>query len=205
MALLKHEHEALVAKAVAGDADALTELLAAYGPRVERHLDIGRRWRGVLDTADVMQVTYLEAFLEIARFDAARATTFAAWLHRLAENNLRDALRGLARHKRQPAARRVLADARAPDDSRDQLLDELVSASSTPSRALRREEAHARLDRAISQLPDDYAAVVRASDLQGLDPDAVAALLQRSPGAVHMLRARAHQRLSELLDSAASM
>lgn len=190
---------ALVVRAVAGDADALSTLLALYGPDIEARLAIARRWRGVLEPCDVMQVTYLEAFLEIGRFDPARADNFSAWLARLAENNLRDALRGLGRKKRPPAARRIFAD--DASDSRDQLLETLATTSWTASRAMRRDEAHALLENAIRSLPEDYAVVVRACDLQGLAVERVASTLGRSPGAIYMLRARAHQRLGEMLGS----
>src|SRR5262245_5710378 len=87
----------LLHRAVGGDEDALTKLLAEHGPRVERTLSIARQWRSVLEPADVMQVTYLEAFLQIPRFDLRRSEPFEAWLGRIATNNLRDALRGLQR------------------------------------------------------------------------------------------------------------
>jgi RNA polymerase sigma factor (sigma-70 family) len=190
----------LLSKAVTGDADALAQLLARHGPAVQQRLQIGRQWRGVIDADDVMQVTYLEAFLQIGRFDPGSPSTFEAWLHRIAENNLRDALRGLKRNKRLQPANQVRAQ--AGEDSYIGLLELIGATSATPSRALRREETHSLLDRAINQLPDDYAAVIRGYDLQGRTITDVADELRRSPGAVHMLRARAHDRLRELLGSA---
>lgn len=80
--------DGLEKRASNGDADALESLLEQHGPEVERKLTIGREWRSVLDPADVMQVTYLEAFLSIAQFDHGRADSFQAWLQRIAENNL---------------------------------------------------------------------------------------------------------------------
>lgn len=70
--------------AVAGDVDAIAELLHEHAPDVERSLSIAREWRSVLEPADVMQVTYLEAFLQIARYDPQRAKSFRAWLRRIA-------------------------------------------------------------------------------------------------------------------------
>lgn len=195
-------HEERVARAVAGDADELSRLLEEHGPRVEFRLRIGRRWRSSLEASDVMQVTYLEAFLEIARFDPSRAASFEVWLERLAQNNLRDAIRGLSRRKRPPESRRIDAVGEGDCASRHRLLDTLSAGTHSASRGLRRDEALAALDSAIAGLPADYAAVVRAYDLQGQTIDAVAAMLDRSPGAVHMLRARAHERLAERLGSA---
>src|SRR5262245_54808960 len=86
------EHEAL-SRAVNGDRDALGALLERYGPLVEQDLQIGQRWRGQVEPGDVMQVTYIEVFLRIGSFDLTRADSFRAWLRRVAENNLRDAIR----------------------------------------------------------------------------------------------------------------
>ena len=189
--------DARVRAAVGGDVDAMTALLQESAPEVERSLSIGREWQSVLETADVMQVTYLEAFLRIGQFDLARAEPFAAWLRRIAENNLKDAIRGLQAQKRpQPAARMVLPTGA---DSQDMLLAELGVTTTTPSRHATRQERSTRLNAALEALPEDYGKVVRLYDLEGLPIAEVAERMGRSAGAVHMLRARAHDRLRPLL------
>ncbi|NET51613.1 MAG: hypothetical protein F6K09_23750, partial [Merismopedia sp. SIO2A8] len=65
-------------------------------------------------------------------------------------------------------------------------LDEICA-----SRAAAAGEAHTAIDRAIAQLPPDYAQVIRDLDLAGKSVDEVASAMGRSKGAVHMLRARA--------------
>lgn len=192
---MTHADEDLIRAAVAGDADALSRLLARDGPAIERSLDISPIWRAVLEPADVMQVTYLEAFLRIADFDATRGNSFAAWLRRIAENNLKDAIRGLERQKQPQPRDRV----RPPhyEDSLLGLYDLLGATSATPSRHVQRQEMCAELEQAIAALPERYADVIRLYDLEGLAIDEVAARTGRSPGAVHMLRARAHDRLRQ--------
>ena len=183
--------------AVGGDMDAMAALLEQFGPEVERSLVISREWQSVLESADVMQVTYLEAFIEIARYDPDRSEPFRAWLQRIAENNLRDAIRGLQRQKRpQPSNR-----ATAPNniDSACELYEHLGVTTTTPSRAATREERAGLLTAALDALPEDYGRVVRLYDLQSLPIAEVCKQLDRSSGAVHMLRARAHDRLRELL------
>ena len=192
--------DARIRAAVSGDADALSELLGEHGPEVERSLSIAREWRSVLEPADVMQVTYLEAFMEIRRFDPDRAQPFRAWLQRIAENNLRDAIRGLQRQKRPQPSNRV--DAPAGADSTWELYAHLGVTTTTPSRHVSREERLTHLNAALESLPDDYRKVIRLYDLQGLPIAEVAGQLGRSSGAIHMLRARAHDRLREQLGSA---
>jgi RNA polymerase sigma-70 factor (ECF subfamily) len=192
-----NDGDARIRAAVAGDADALTELLNEHGPEVERSLSIAREWRSVLEPADVMQVTYLEAFLEVPRYDPNRSQPFRAWLQRIAENNLRDAIRGLQRQKRPQPSKRIEAAATA--DSTWDLYAHLGVTTTTPSRHVTREERASHLNTALETLPEDYGQVVRLYDLKGLSIADVAQQMGRSAGAVHMLRARAHDRLRELL------
>ena len=190
----------LLTKAVARDTAALSTLLERYGPRVAREIRIDRKWQSLLSAEDVMQVTYLEAFLLIGRFDPRGEGSFRAWLRRIAENNLRDAIKGLRRAKRPSPARQVTPSNR--DDSYITLFGNLTGTGSTPSHHVARDEAQGILDGAIARLPPDYERVVRQLDLADRSVTEVASSLGRSKGAVHMLRARAHDRLRELLGSA---
>ena len=99
----------LLSAATAGDEEALTRLLARYGPQVRKTIaaKIGNRWSSVLDADDVMQVTYLEAFLRIGYFSTSGTGSFNAWLARIARNNLLDAVKALERSKRPPPEKRV--------------------------------------------------------------------------------------------------
>lgn len=182
--------------AVAGDHDALSALLREHGPAVESALRINRKWRSVLEPSDVMQVTYLEAFLHIHDFDLQRPDAFRAWLEQIARRNLADAVRGLSCRKRPDPARRSTCPG---GTDAIEFLDVLAASVSGPSRRIQREEIQDALERALAQIPADYASAVRLLDLQGLSPAEAARLMGRSPGAVHMLRARAHDRLRELL------
>lgn len=193
------EADELVCKAVAGDEGAMTRLLAHFGPEVERSLSIGREWRSVVEPADVMQVTYLEAYLQIARFDPGRSQPFSAWLRRIAENNLRDAVRGLQRQKRPPPSGRIGAGAAGSTIS--DLVALLGIVSTTPSRHAAREERASRLMLALEALPDDYSRALKLYDIEALPIAEVAKRMNRSPGAVHMLRARAIDCLRTMLGS----
>lgn len=187
----------LLSRATVGDRDALAELLNRYGPEVRRRLIIRPRWQAVLEVADVMQVTYLEAFLRIDQLEARSADGFRAWLDRLAQNNLRDAIRELEAQKRPDPRRQV---GRSPKDgSATSLLEALSCGTPTASHVAAGREATEALDAALAELPPIYAEVVRLHDLQGHPVADVAATMDRSPGAVYMLRARALDRLRELL------
>ncbi|MFQ5807434.1 MAG: RNA polymerase sigma factor [Phycisphaerae bacterium] len=189
----------LIAQAVQGDRDALTTLLRTYGPRLRQHLRISPTWRGSLDADDVLQVTYLEAFLRIRQLISRKSTAFAAWLRTIAENNLRDAIRELGRGKRANPRRRVRP--LTLDESSVLLLERVARTAMTASRIVVDKEAQEALRQAIAQLPQTYRTVVELYDLEGKSPAEVGQALRCSAGAVHMLRARAHDGLREILGS----
>ncbi len=190
----------LVADAVAGSAEALTALLQRHGPQVRQRLTgkIGQVWRSVLEEDDVLQVTYLEAFMRISSFSPRGPGAFLAWLSHIADNNLRDAIRGLERAKRPDPRRRVQAR-QVTEDSYTDLVGLLGVTSTTPSRVAARHEAGGAIETALARLPADYRTVIRLYDLECRAIEEVAAQVGRSPGAVYMLRARAHDRLKEEL------
>ncbi|TWT44673.1 ECF RNA polymerase sigma-E factor [Phycisphaerae bacterium RAS1] len=189
-------------KAVAGDPAALSELLARYGPQIggEIRSQIGSVWQGSIDADDVMQVTYVEAFLQIRSLAARDEAAFVGWLRQIAKNNLRDAIKELERKKRPPPAGRVQMP--NSDESCVALVDVLAVDSATPSRNAAAGEVRRAVLAALEQMPPDYAACVRLYDLAGRDIADVAREMNRSPGAVHMMRARAHDHLRTLLSAA---
>lgn len=193
--------ESLLAKAVNGDTSSLMELLEACAPKVRSRIEgrINPHLRSSLDADDVMQVTYVEAVMRIGKFKSGGATGFQAWLMRLAENNLIDAVRSLEAARRPDPARRVSAAPRSGNESMVALVDLLSGTLTTPSRHAARGEAVSHLDAALKSLPPDYEKVVRMYDLEGKPVDEVAKAVGRSEGAVFMLRSRAHDRLREAM------
>jgi RNA polymerase sigma-70 factor (ECF subfamily) len=191
----------LIQRAKTGDRDALGELLFRFGGQVAARLehDLAPQWRSAIDIDDVMQVTYLEAFLDFGRLSAGDGASFAAWLGRMAANNLKDAVRGLESEKRPHPSRRV--DLPPGTDSYVGLLELLGQTSTTPSRIAAQAEAKERIESALHKLPQDYAQVVRLLDLEGQSPADIAQRLGRSRSAVYMLRACALNRLRDLLGS----
>jgi RNA polymerase sigma-70 factor (ECF subfamily) len=191
--------EALLAKAMSGDKDTQTALLREYGPQVRQRLvgKIAEYHRGAFDEDDVMQVTYLEAFLRFGQFSPRGSGSFLAWLTRIAENNLRDAVKELERAKRPPRTRQVKP--KASDESYVTLVEILGATLTTPSRHAAAAEARQLLDRSIEKLPPDYREVIRQHDLEARSAKDVAKEMGRSIGAVYMLRARALEALVEML------
>jgi RNA polymerase sigma factor (sigma-70 family) len=191
----------LVARAKAGDRGAIAALFEQHGPTARQAVagHIPRRWQSVLSEDDVMQQTYMDAALSIKKFEPRGDGSMGAWMARLATCNLQDALKALKAVKRGGDRRRV---EHGPGSSSALALHELLATtSSTPSRHAARDEAGQTLKRAVNRLPRGYRRVIQLYDLESKPIEQVAAELDRSQGAVYMLRARAHDRLREILGS----
>lgn len=186
-------------QAVEGDTDSLRTLLTRYGPEARKAIrgKIGRKWQAVLEEDDVMQVTYLEAFLHINQLVGRNPASFVAWLRKIAENVLRDAIRELERKKRPNPAKRL--QTAVTEESYVMLLDYVGGTSTTPSRHARRNEASEIIKRAMQQLPPDYRDVLQLHHLEGHSVAEIATKMGRSEGAVYMIRVRALERLRALL------
>jgi RNA polymerase sigma-70 factor, ECF subfamily len=191
--------DALINRAIGGDEAALTALLRSKGPQIRAALAgrIAPCFQSVLSEDDVMQVTYLEAFLGIGRAKPTSPESFCAWLAKIAENNLLNAIRALEAQKRFDPRKQI--QPRPGGDSLGMLLDLLAGPGSTPSKGAARREASGLLETAIEQLGEAHRQVVRMYDLEGRSAAEVAAVMHRSEGAMFMLRARAHERLREIL------
>ncbi len=194
--------QSLLQQAVEGDAAALRILLEQFGGEVRSRISgrIDKRWQALLDEDDVMQVAYLEAFLHIDQLTARDLPSFLSWLTRIAENAIRDAVRGLSRQKRPDSAKRLVVANSA--ESYVGLLECLGVTTTTPSREATCRDATVHLEAAIGRLPKDYQTAVRLYDLEGRSASEVATAMGRSVGAIHMLRARAHDQLRAGLGSA---
>ena len=186
-----------VARAAAGDGASLEQLLRLRGGAIAARLSIDARWQRAITPEDVMQVTYLEAFLRIQSLQDTTVQGFDAWLTRIAKNNLTDAIRSLQRDKRPEVGKRLTSG--PSGESSRTLLARLGESKPSAATALGEREAIALMIEAVDKLPDTYASVVRALDLEERTVADYAEEVGRSTGAVHMLRARAHERLRDLL------
>lgn len=190
----------LAEKAVKGDKNALRELIRGCASALTARIGPGipAKFRAVLDAEDVLQITFVDVIQNIGRFEYRGEGSFLAWITTIAENNLRDAVKGLSRKKRQPPDGAILG-AGVAGDSCVTLLRSLLSDDKSPTRLVREQEARQYLDSALAKLPPDNARAVRLYDLEEKSIQDVADEMGRSRGAVHMLRARAHEHLRELL------
>src|SRR5262249_17490373 len=148
--------------------DAFERLLRQVGPGVQREIarKISPRHEGLIDADDVMQVTYVEAFLRIGSFVRNHPASFEMWLRRVAENNLIDAIR----HEK--PERRI-----ANSDTETTLFQELTASTSTASRKVSEDEARSAVRSAMKTLPADYARVLQLFELDGKSGPEIAQIM----------------------------
>lgn len=192
----------LIDQARSGNRRALGDLLQKHGPSIRRKLRgaVPQRWQALLSIDDVLQQTYTDAFLDIGDFSGSRPEAFEAWLSTMARRNLHDAIRMLSADRRGGSSIRVTQT--TSDESFAALFELASGTQSTPSRTAGKGETRARVEHALHSLPPDYRQAVVLMELEGLRAERVAEVMNRSAGAVYMLRARALDKLASLLGSA---
>lgn len=197
--------EALVAAAVGGDREALAMLVAGAMPRVRAICGgrIPRKWQAMLSDDDVLQETAADALVAIGGFRWRGAGSFGAWFATIAHNNLLNAVRLLEADKRGGGRQPLGGRGQVDQSSYDSLLATIAGEGLTPSGETVRLERHRLLIEAIERLPPTHRQAIQRFDLEGGSAAATAEALGRSIGAMHMLRARAHRMLKELIDASA--
>jgi DNA-directed RNA polymerase specialized sigma24 family protein len=129
--------ERLVAAAVAGDHDALEQLLLEEYPRLVRRIGpkIGSSLAGSIGVEDVIQEAFADAFRCIGTFIHKGDGSFSRWITIIAERKLKDLIKLHLAVKR-GGGRQRLAASHSPDTSAVLDLLELAAVDDrTPSRS----------------------------------------------------------------------
>ena len=181
---------ALVDGLRAGDAAAYEQLVRDYGGRmlvVCERLLFNRE-----DAKDAVQDAFLSAFRSLHTFDGR--SQFSTWLHRIAINAALMKLRTKRRH---------------PEQSIEELLPVFISDGHqkdpgsrwtiSSSEIFERNETQQLIRSKIECLPESYRNVLILRDIEELDTETVAVMLELSVGAVKVRLHRARQALRTLL------
>jgi RNA polymerase sigma-70 factor, ECF subfamily len=142
--------------------------------------------------SDVVQEAFTAAFESLGDLRAADAGAFRAWLAKIADRKVTEAMR-----------RHVHADRRAADKElsrgRRQETGAFVAPGTSPSEhALDRERREA-LGAAVERLPEDYRTILRLVHEEGLTLVEAGERMGRSAEAARKLYGRAAGRLSDLM------
>src|SRR5437899_32734 len=173
--------EQLLRLARAGSAAALGQLWELYRDYLGllARLQIGRRLQGKVDTADLVQDTFLEAHRHFAAFRGTVEAELVAWLRQILAGLLANLVRRYCGTQRRDVRLERELEEHLAQSSRA-LGQSLAAPQSTPSqRAVRREQAVLLAD-ALGRLPEDYREVLVLHHLEELTFPEVARRMGRS-------------------------
>jgi RNA polymerase sigma-70 factor (ECF subfamily) len=168
-----------LARARLGDETGFLVLWEALQPRLLRYLQV----IGCDDVDDVAGETWLHVVRDLPKFKKGGADEFRAWLFTIGRHRAIDAARSRTRFRDKVLTTEMMPPAATPAGSVE---DEVLQALST-------RQAIAM----VAGLSKDQAEVVALRVIAGLDTEAVAKLLRKSPGAVRVALHRGLRALSD--------
>lgn len=185
------EEQLLLAGLRAGEERAYEQLVRQYGGRL---LAVARRVVGnEEEAADAVQDAFLAAFRAMGSFEGG--SRLGTWLHRIVVNA---SLMKLRRRKRKPEV--------AIEDLLPQFIEDghqatpAVEWRPAPAAVAESRETCAVVRSAIDRLPESHRTVLLLRDIEGLDTEETARLLDSNPNTVKVRLHRARQALRALLD-----
>ena len=168
-----------LARARSGDETGFLVLWDALHPRLLRYLQV----LGCDDVDDVASETWLQAVRDLHKFKKGGADDFRAWLFTIGRHRAVDAARSRTRFREKVLTGQVVPP---PATAGNPVEDEVLYGLST-------QHAVAM----VAGLSRDQAEVVALRVIAGLDTDAVARILHKSPGAVRVALHRGLRTLSD--------
>jgi RNA polymerase sigma-70 factor (ECF subfamily) len=187
-ATLAGDESVLVSGAKAGNYAAFEELVNRYEKKIYR---LGMNIIGnPEDAEDVLQDTFLKAFEHLPEF--REDSRFYTWIVRIAVNE------ALMKLRKRRSSREVSFE-ETEDQDGDVVVRDYADWRPNPEQTLAREEMEQILRSAIQALPPGFRTVFYLRDVEGLDTDETAQLLNLSTGAVKARLFRARLRLREEL------
>ncbi len=183
---------ALLDRARRGDREAQGELLDRFRPQLCQWARgrIEGKLRARLDESDLAQRSCISALRNFGRFEGDDLTQFAAWLHVIHEQNVRDAIRDHAVYRKR-AVSQECSDREALDDAHEP--------SASPSQQAMRVERSAQIAEVLETLPDGQREAVRLRHLEGCSLAEIGRRLDRTEAAVAGLLKRGLAKLREKL------
>jgi RNA polymerase sigma-70 factor (ECF subfamily) len=196
------EPDELLARAAEGSQADWTALLTRYGERLRRMvaLRLDPRLQGRVDTSDVLQEVYLEAFRQLPDYLHDPTLPFFLWLRFLAAHKLGRIHRHYLGTQARDARREVSLDRGAvPEASSAALAAQLVGHDTPPSEAAARAERKRLLQEALERMDPLDREVVALRHFEQLSRAETARVLGISEAATAKRYLRALARLKETL------
>jgi len=189
-----HSDEALATLARQGDDEAFRVLFERHAPALRKWVkrQIPGLLRRKVAESDVIQMAYLRVHEHLDSFSNRGDGSFKAWLDRIVENQVTD----LVRRYFLTAKRALDQEVSGPQPMSG---NKQGGREPTPSMVAMGEELERSVEIAMGHLPEDYRAILRHVQGDGMTLAEAGRCMGRSEGAAKQLYARALARLSLLV------
>ena len=185
----------LVEKVQKGDQQAFNLLVLKYQGRIKQL--VARYARNAADVEDITQDAFIKAYRALKNFRGD--SQFYTWLYRIAINTAKNYL--VSSGRRSPAG--ATLDAQEAEQYEGAYA---LQEAATPDREIQAEEIQQVVSKAISDLPEDLRTAITLRELEGLNYEDIAQVMDCPIGTVRsrIFRAREaiDQQLRPLLDMA---
>ncbi|MEY2785035.1 MAG: polymerase sigma factor CarQ [Planctomycetota bacterium] len=192
---------ALVARAKAGDSEALNQLFQRYHQLLlaAARKGIGPKLRLKEEPDDLAQTTFREATRDIVNYEYRGESSLIRWLMQILQNKIRDKAEFYSAGKRDQGRERALET--SPSSAGDEGMSYDPPAKDlSVTMQVQRVENYEHLKKALEELSPEHRQAITLVVFQGLSlREAGEKLGGRTEDAVRMLLRRAEARLHELL------
>lgn len=181
------DHE-LVKKVQKGDQQAFNLLVLKYQSRINQL--ISRFVRNQADVEDVAQEAFIKAYRALKNFRGD--SQFYTWLYRIAINTAKNHL--VATGRRSPAGASIDAQEAEQYEGAYALQE-----TATPDREIQAEELQQTVTKAIASLPEDLRTAITLRELEGLNYEDIAMVMDCPVGTVRSRIFRAREAIDQQL------
>lgn len=182
------EDQALVKRVQDGDKQAFNLLVLKYQSRIN-HL-VSRFLRNTADVEDVTQDAFIKAYKALKNFRGD--SQFYTWMYRIAINTAKNHL--VSSSRRRPAG--ATLDAQEAEQYEGAYA---LQESATPDREIQAEEIKQTVNKAIAALPEDLRAAITLRELEGLNYEEIALVMDCPIGTVRSRIFRAREAIDKQL------
>jgi len=185
------EEAALVEELKAGSEDAFAWLIERYHQPIYSLL--ARTVQDRNEAADLAQEVFVKVFRGVKGFNGN--SSLRTWIYRIALREASNSRRWWTRHRQQEVP--IEQDGEA--GTQIALKDLLIDPSESPFDAVMREESRARVEQALSQVPEPFRMTLILRDVEGFQYEEVAEMQGVNLGTVKSRLARGRACLRALL------
>lgn len=179
----------LIKRIKSGDMDAFSELVTLYEKKALSFTY--RMLKDLSDAEDAAQEAFLRVFDKIDSF--RESSSFSTWFYTILNNICLDILR-----KRARSADTVSINQTSSENDEYEL--QIEDSAPGPYEQLQKATAQELLEEALTKLSDEHRAVIIMRDINGLDYEEIAKVLDVSLGTVKSRISRARLALRKILE-----